>query len=696
MMKHDRRSRRARQPVAMQSLEARQLLAAAVWSDYAKLIGQDTAATKYAGLTGAGQTVAIIDTGVDYTHPNLGGGYGAGHKVIGGYDFVDNDADPLDHAEDGHGTEVAGMIAGDRFEVDGVTYQGIAPGAKLVAIRAGTFADGFSDRALQQSFDWVIANQKKYGITIVNMSLGGGAYTQAQSERVFRSQTKRLKDLGIAVIAASGNEGEDVGDTVAHPAAEPSIFAIGSVNKSDQISSFSDRGRLLDLLAPGEDVVTTQFGGDFTTTSGTSFSAPLTAGVFALVNQAAGGIMPDDVMSILRTSSRTQYDGDNESGQDADGNDYAGIVTRRAYAQLDLPAAIQLAGVRADAGTIDYFRAGKSTDFSAAYDKSGVLHQAYYDADTRHLMYVARLTDGRWTSPVTVDAGDRSGQFTSLAIDPTGKPAIAYYDAANQDLKYAWFTGERWSNQALDTSKSVGQFASLTFRSNSEPAIAYYRDTSADLRLVAYDREAKTWSRRTIASAGNTGRYASIDAFREDTSDSLSRVSYYETLAIAYADQTNGALKYWSQGTSSSGGTPYETIKTADATGGVANLSLDLIDSDGVGEARIAYQDTVRSKVKFAVRSLGDWSRTTIADGGESVDAYVGDDGLYHVAYYAASKNGSYDAAIAGNYRVNNIARIGSAGSLLAVASDHKYDGSNVTLIGLSRSGKSFQEYELA
>src|SRR5437588_1224518 len=85
------------------------------------------------GSRGRGVTVAVIDTGIDYMHPALGGGFGPGYKVKGGFDFVDNDADPMDTF--GHGTNVAGIIAADPFMVNGEQYSGIAPDASLVALR---------------------------------------------------------------------------------------------------------------------------------------------------------------------------------------------------------------------------------------------------------------------------------------------------------------------------------------------------------------------------------------------------------------------------------------------------------------------------------------------------------------------------------------------------------------------------------
>ena len=84
---------------------------------FPKLIKQDAAISHYPSINGSGQSIAIIDTGIDYRHPALGGGFGPGFKVVAGYDFVDDDPDPMD--EDGHGTGVAGVIGAKDFVLAG-------------------------------------------------------------------------------------------------------------------------------------------------------------------------------------------------------------------------------------------------------------------------------------------------------------------------------------------------------------------------------------------------------------------------------------------------------------------------------------------------------------------------------------------------------------------------------------------------
>src|SRR4051794_19775663 len=105
-----------------EGLEHRRLLSADPWGEIPKLVHQDEAATQFPQVTGAGTAIAVIDTGIDYTHPFLGGGFGPGYKVVGGHDFVDDDNDPMDTF--GHGTEVAGVLAASPFDFDGHHYQG--------------------------------------------------------------------------------------------------------------------------------------------------------------------------------------------------------------------------------------------------------------------------------------------------------------------------------------------------------------------------------------------------------------------------------------------------------------------------------------------------------------------------------------------------------------------------------------------
>ena len=136
-------------------------------------ISPTTAAAQLAqqyGLDGTGQTIAVIDTGIAFDHVALGGGFGAGNRVVGGYDFAEDDANPYDDGPTGfHGTHVAGIIGSSDLQ-----YMGLAPGADLVALRVFDDAGRNELEWVEQALQWVHDNQFNFEnpITTVNLSLG--------------------------------------------------------------------------------------------------------------------------------------------------------------------------------------------------------------------------------------------------------------------------------------------------------------------------------------------------------------------------------------------------------------------------------------------------------------------------------------------------------------------------------------------
>lgn len=159
-------------------------------------------------LTGKGIVVAILDTGIDYTHPDLGGAFGLGQKVIGGYDFVDNDNDPID--EDGHGTAVAGIISANGI------LTGIAPESSLLAYRVvdkmGNVRSSDIVRALEKA--------SKDGADIINLSLGTNEEIESLSFAV-----QNVIESGIIVVAANGNSAHIA---FGEPAGRKDVIAVGA------------------------------------------------------------------------------------------------------------------------------------------------------------------------------------------------------------------------------------------------------------------------------------------------------------------------------------------------------------------------------------------------------------------------------------------------------------------------------------
>jgi len=174
---------------------------------------------KGTAVTGAGQTIAIVDTGIDYTHPDLGGGFGRGHKVAAGYDFVNNDADPMD--DNGHGTHVAGIVAGSSSQADGRT--GVAPGATLTAYKV-LREDGHGlESAIIAGLEAAVDIDNPHRADVVNMSLSGDPDLNDPLEQA----SENAVHDGVVVVAAAGNDGPGE-STVSSPAEAPDVLAVGA------------------------------------------------------------------------------------------------------------------------------------------------------------------------------------------------------------------------------------------------------------------------------------------------------------------------------------------------------------------------------------------------------------------------------------------------------------------------------------
>ncbi len=602
MQKSARRQRAECRPVA-ESLDVRRLLA---YSAYAQLVNQDDAISAYPSITGKGVTVAVIDTGVDYNNTYLGGGFGSGKKVIAGYDFYSNDSNPMD--ESGHGTMVAGTIAASPYTVNGVQYQGVAPDAKIVALRVGT-ESSISYSNIEKALQWVISNHTRYSISVVNLSLGSGNYTDAQTDATLSNEFETLHNLGIFVVAASGNSNDSSSgpiaqDGIAYPAADPNVFAVGAVSATDVITTWTQRGDELDFLAPGENIVMPKLGGGTETESGTSFASPYTAGAAALIKQALPSAKAGDIGSILQASGVNNRDGSGETGN----------TTTLQFSRLNIKGALDLVSKRN--ATNSSPNLGKIYD--TALDTQGVLHAAFFA--NGHLAYATRSVDGTWSTSTIVDSSANTGYYISIAVDGTGKAGISYFDAGNTSLRYASFGGTAWSVTTIDSSKNVGSFTSLAFDIDGNAYIAYYKRSGGQLKLATLARDAGTWTKKVVDSSADVGLYASIDLAEVAHTATSGFTVYDTTVAVAYSDVTNGDLKYARLDLDDTTATWY--VAVVDDLSGVANISLNLHAGPSTTgtQAQIAYQDVKNQDVKYAYRTPpnGVWLVETVAGAGNN------------------------------------------------------------------------------
>ncbi|MFJ8213971.1 S8 family serine peptidase [Streptomyces sp. NPDC096033] len=226
---------------------------------------------------GAGVTAYILDTGIDYTHPEFGG------RARPGFDAMGDGRGGQDC--NGHGTHVAGTVAG-------ATY-GVARKADLVSVRVlGCDATG-AWSGIIAGMDWVAKNAKQPAV--LNASLGGD-----KSVTVNAAATA-LSDAGVPPIIAAGNSAKDACDV--SPASAARVTTVGATDRYDQETSFSNYGSCLSLYAPGQDILSAKLGGGSVALNGTSMAAPHVTGVAALYRASHPEAGPAVVREWLETKS---------------------------------------------------------------------------------------------------------------------------------------------------------------------------------------------------------------------------------------------------------------------------------------------------------------------------------------------------------------------------------------------------------
>ncbi|WP_229069755.1 S8 family peptidase [Actinoplanes sp. DH11] len=262
------------------------------------------ATTAWAKSTGAGVTVAVVDTGVDGNHPDLAG------KVLTGYDAIRDVAGGNSDAN-GHGTHVAGIIGA--VTGNGVGVSGVAPGTRILPVRVfGADGSGYmSDVA--QGILWAA----DHGAQVINMSLGSDGKLEALSDAVAYARGK-----GITVVAAAGNDRQK-GSPTSYPAADAGVIGVAATDAADRYGSYSNAGSYVDVAAPGSDIVSTYptrlTGGDYVAMSGTSMATPHVAAVVALLKAYRPALTPDQIETALETSAvdlgRAGFDNDYGNGR---------------------------------------------------------------------------------------------------------------------------------------------------------------------------------------------------------------------------------------------------------------------------------------------------------------------------------------------------------------------------------------------
>lgn len=294
--------------------------------------------------------VAVIDTGLDYYHPDLHPDnvyFNPGEVLNGrdddrngyvddvlGWNFVDGNGNPWDQA--GHGTHVAGVIAARTGNGEGIA--GMAPTVRILPVKALNFIGQGRASRVAEAIYYAVGQ----GARVINLSLGGERLSQAA-----RRAIEHAHDKGVVVVVAAGNDGRDIAGQ--GPAALDKVITVGASGPDDRRAAFSNHGVEVDLVAPGEDILSlrarrtdlalmaevegyrpgSRFVGPkarYYRASGTSFAAPLVSGAAALILARRPDLGADAVKRMIVQSAR-------DIGT-------PGVDLETGYGRLDVPAAL--------------------------------------------------------------------------------------------------------------------------------------------------------------------------------------------------------------------------------------------------------------------------------------------------------------------------------------------------------------------
>lgn len=217
--------------------------------------------------TGAGVTIAVVDTGVDASDPDLRG------QVLPGVDLTDEAVNgQVDTSVDSHGTSVAGVIAADGNAGGGTRMTGLAPAAKILPVRIADSSSSVNPTLTAEGISYAAT----HGARIINLSLG----TPIDQPEI-RDAVNYAVNHDVIVVAAVGNSGQS-GNEPMYPASIPGVLAVAGSTRNGAIWAQGESGSYVSLLAPAEDIYSTSDAGGYLSSAGTSYSAPYVSAAAAL------------------------------------------------------------------------------------------------------------------------------------------------------------------------------------------------------------------------------------------------------------------------------------------------------------------------------------------------------------------------------------------------------------------------------
>lgn len=231
--------------------------------------------------TGARVKIGVIDTGIDFSHPDLQ------HAIGGGINLINRHMLPID--DNGHGTHISGTIAAASQQAGII---GVAPHASIYAVKAFDHNGNSYVSDIIQGIEWCVRNR----IDVINMSFGMKTRSSALEEAV-----RAAYRAGVVIVASSGNEGRK--GFVDYPARFSQTIAVGATTKGQRIAPFCNKGRQIDIYAPGEKIISTWVNGKYNELSGTSMATSHVSGVIALLLSLKPRLTPRQVKLLLKKNA---------------------------------------------------------------------------------------------------------------------------------------------------------------------------------------------------------------------------------------------------------------------------------------------------------------------------------------------------------------------------------------------------------
>jgi hypothetical protein len=643
MKKAVKKSRSLCQVNRLEALEDRRLMAV-TWGFWPSLIGQDKVVQNYPWLNGSGFGVAVIDKGIDYWHPALGGNRATSTKsprIVNVHDYRDGDNDPFPSESEAtdptspHGTGVAGILVALPYDKSG-HYQGILQNSLLYNLRTDRFN---SQNTIKQALDWVVANHTQYNITAINLTDFVGT---SASSPVYASEVQALWNAGVFIVTPVANDWNNPASPkapIGYPAKSPYVYGSGGagnyVNGSVDptvLNPKTERGPGLDIVSQSTRVTLPYYTPSTDTDTwvvnggeGNSWGTPTVTGTAVLLQQIDPTITPAEIMQILQDSGVPIVDSD-------------GTGT---YARLDMYAAVNLAYSRRD--DIYDQGAGGNDDMAHATlislngQNQGSLSNLKllihdHDYFTFNVSGPADFDFNiDYSGPSPFPNGelmDSDGNIIgNIGADGiTGKHLVAgqYYIHmfnAIQSLSGTYGIDINRAQAVVTTAGEHGSFNDIAYDKSDNLNMVWY-DQSDNALKYAQRSASKVWSTtQIIDNTGDVGSFVSMSL------DSTGKPG------VAYYDSTNADLKY-----AHFNGSQWnvETVDSNFTTGYYPSLKFDSKD-----HPVIAYYYKTSGDLRMASNNGTTWSVTTI-DSKSDVGRYPSlalnpATGRYAVAYEATA-----------------------------------------------------------